>query len=237
MTSLILLCVSLTPAQTQTPAHDPPAPQATQEAKPALPDAPSAVVPLTPHQKFKTFAKSTYSPYTFVSAAYSATWAQAWGDWHSYGGGMEGWSKRFGASLANTEVRLFFSSFLLPVVFKQDPRYYPSNKHGFIPRAWYAGTRVIFIRSDAGHQMFNYSEVFGVLFTSSVQNSYYPNNERGFTETLNRFVGGITSDATAAVFREFSPEIKRFARKVVPKRAQKLEQKIPEPIRKSVPMP
>jgi hypothetical protein len=219
--SVMLLCASPAIAQAQTALPPQTEPAATRKPKPSLPDAPSSVVRLTPHQKFRIFVKRTYSPYTFVSAAYNATWAQAWGDWHSYGGGMEGWSKRFGASLANTEGRMFFSSFLLPVIFKQDPRYYPSNKHGLIPRAWYAGTRVIFIRSDNGNQMFNYSEVLGVLFMSSVQNSYYPTRERGFPDTLNRFVGGISSDATAAVLAEFSPEIKRFARKIIPKKAKK----------------
>lgn len=202
-----------------------------QQPEPKLPDAPSASDRLTAKQKFDTFAKRTYSPYTFASAAASATWAQMWGDWYSYGGGMQGWSKRFGASLANTEARMFFSSFLLPVAFKQDPRYFPSKKKGLIPRAWYAGTRVLVTRSDSGPEMFNYSEVLGTLFVSSLQNSYYPEEERGAGHTFNRFIGALGSDATANVLKEFSPEIKRIARKIIPKRARKLEKKIPEPMR------
>jgi hypothetical protein len=236
---LVLFCVSLTPAQTQTPAQDAPATRLAQQSKPKpkLPDAPSVPTRLTSHQKFETFVKQTYSPYTFSSAAFNATWAQMWGNWYGYGGGIEGWSKRFGASVGDVEGRTFFNSFLLPVVFHQDPRYFPSQEHGLVPRAWYAGTRVVVTRSDDGRQVFNYSEVLSVLFMSSLQNAYYPRRDRGFTDTLNRFTGGLTSDATANVLREFSPEIKRFARRVVPKRAQRLEQKIPEPIRKSVPMP
>lgn len=211
---------------------DAPSPQA--ETKPQLPDAPSEAVRLTPHQKFETFVKRTYSPYTFASAAFNATWAQMWGDYYGYGGGMQGWGKRFGASVANTEVRSFFSSFVLPVVFRQDPRYHLSQKHGLFPRAWYAGTRVLLTRSDDGDKMFNYSEVLGVLFTASVQNSYYPRRDRGLTETMQRFVGGVGSDATSNLLREFSPEIKRIARKVVPKKAQKLEKKLPGPVRQGV---
>jgi hypothetical protein len=211
---------------------DAPAPQ--PQTKPQLPDAPSEAVRLTPHQKFETFVKRTYSPYTFASAAFSATWAQMWGDYYGYGGGMQGWGKRFGASVANAEVRSFFSSFALPVVFRQDPRYHPSRKHGLFPRAWYAGTRVVVARSDNGNEMFNYSEVLGVLFTSSIQNSYYPRRDRGLDETMQRFVGGIGSDATSNLLREFSPEIKKIARKIVPKRAQKLEEKIPEPVKQGV---
>lgn len=232
--SLLLLAVSLATAQSQTAA--PASPQPVRQVDLKLPDAPSATDRLTPHQKFHIFVKRTYSPYTFASAAFNATWAQAWGDWYTYGGGMEGWSKRFGASLANTEARTFFSTFLLPVAFHQDPRYYPSHKQGFAPRAWYAGTRVLIGRSDDGNAMFNYSEVLGVLFTTSLQNSYYPRRDRGFNQTLNRFAGGISSDATAALLREFSPDIKRLARKIIPKRAQdmgdKMQQKIPDSVRK-----
>lgn len=202
-----------------------------ERVDPKLPDAPSETTRLTAHQKFETFLKRTYSPYTFASAAVSATWAQMWGDWYSYGGGMQGWGKRYGASLANVEIRSGLSSFVLPVIFKQDPRYHPSLKKGLIPRAWYAGTRVLQTNSDDGQLMFNYSEVLGVLFTSSIQNSYYPTRDRGFSETMQRFVGGIGSDATSNLLREFTPEIKRAARKIIPKRAQKLEKKIPDPVK------
>jgi hypothetical protein len=233
--SLTLLAASFATAQTQTAPPLPPATQAAQPADPKLPDAPSATDRLTPHQKFHKFVKRTYSPYTFASAAFGATWAQAWGDWYTYGGGMEGWGKRFGASLANTEGRLFFNSFLLPVVFHQDPRYFPSKKHGFGPRAWYAGTRVFVARSDDGDKMFNYSEVLGVLFMSSLQNSYYPREERGFPETFNRFAGGLGSDAATNVLKEFSPEIKRVVRKVIPKRAQKMEEKVEQKVEEKIP--
>jgi hypothetical protein len=209
---------------------DPPKAQAT----PRLPDAPSEAVRLTTHQKFETFVKRTYSPYTFASAGFSATWAQMWGDYYDYGGGMEGWGKRYGASLANTEIRSFFSSFALPVVFRQDPRYHPSKKKGLWPRTWYAGTRVFVTRSDNNRPMFNYSEVLGVLFTSSVQNSYYPRRDRGFPETLQRFIGGVGSDASSNLLREFNPEINKLARKIIPKKAQKWEEKLPESVKQGV---
>lgn len=216
----------------------PKSPHSQQDTKkrvePELPDAASETTRLTSRQKFDTFVKRTYSPYTFASAAVSATWAQMWGDYYGYGGGMEGWGKRYGASVANAEVRNLFISLALPVVFKQDPRYHMSRKHGVVPRGWYAGTRVLVTRSDDGRQVFNWSEVLGVLFTSSIQNSYYPRRDRGFGETMQRFSGGLASDATSNLLREFSPEIKRIARKIIPVRARKMEERIPAPIWKTV---
>src|SRR6184192_984725 len=69
-----------------------------------------AYTPLSAHCKFHLFLKSTYSPYTFASAGFQATWAHAMGQWPHYGGGAQGWAKRFGATLANTESRRFIQT-------------------------------------------------------------------------------------------------------------------------------
>jgi hypothetical protein len=251
VTSFLLVTALIVAAQTDsqpesTPSADvaspaqnqPLAVTQTQSPEPNLPDAPSEPARLTSRQKFDSFVKRTYSPYTFASAAFGATWAQAMGDWPTYGGGMQGWGKRYGASVANTEGRMFFNTFLLPVIFQQDPRYLPSQKHGVLPRTWYAVSRVGIGRHDDDGPMFNYSEVLSVLFMSSLQNSYYPVHDRGSNETFNRFLGGLSSDAASNVLKEFSPEIKRIARKIIPMRAQneeqKVEQKIPPSVRKAV---
>jgi hypothetical protein len=44
--------------------------------------------PLSSRCKFKLFLKTTYSPYTFASAGFEATEAQATDQWPHYGGGM-----------------------------------------------------------------------------------------------------------------------------------------------------
>ncbi len=51
-----------------------------------------AYAPLSAHCKFHLFLKSTYSPYTFASAGFQATWAHAMGQWPHYGGGVQGWA-------------------------------------------------------------------------------------------------------------------------------------------------
>jgi hypothetical protein len=171
--------------------------------------------------------KRTYSPYTFGGVVFDATWAQMWGDWPQYGGGMQGWGKRFGATLADTETRTFFGQFLFPVIFHQDPRYFPSQKKGLIPRAWYAGTRVLVTRSDSGGSTFNTSEFAAVIATASVQNAYYPSRDKGFNETMSRFVGGVGSDVTSNLLREFWPDIRRVFRKHTPDSIKGIEEKIP----------
>lgn len=195
-----------------------------------LPDAPSVYKPLSGRDKFDVFLRHTYSPYTVASALYEASWAQMWGQWYQYGGGMQGWGKRLGATLADTESRRFIQSFLLATVFRQDPRYFPSQENGLASRAWYAGTRVLITRTDAGHEAFNSSEVFGTLITSSLQNAYYPRPDRGWNDTFTRFAGDLSSDATSNLLREFQPDMKRIFRRHEPGRLRQIESKIPKPI-------
>lgn len=185
--------------------------------------------PLSTRCKFNLFLKQTHSPSTFVSAAFQATLDQAQGQWPHYGGGMQGWGKRFGATLADTESRRFIQTVALSTILHQDPRYFPSHKRSLVSRSWYAVTRVVMTRNDSGDNTFNTSEFLGTLFTSSLQNAYYPRHDRTFGDTMNRFAGALSSDAIGDLQHEFMPDIKRLFRKHAPKGILKIEEKLPIP--------
>lgn len=239
-TALCLMTVPAAVSQDQKPA---PAPAATQGAattnvikQPAstpaqsdankLPDS-ASYRPLTNHEKLSHWAKRTYSPYTFAGAAFDATWAHAVGDWPQYGGGMQGWAKRYGAVMGNTQIRTFLGQFMYPALLRQDPRYFSSPYKGLIPRGWYAATRVLYTRADDGNEVLNTSEWLAVASTAALQNAYYPERDRGLSETMGRVVGSIGSDITSNLLREFWPDIKRIVRKRAPERMKKIPDKIP----------
>src|SRR6266849_2631691 len=150
--------------------------------------------PLSPRCKFNLFLKQTHSPYTFLSSGFQATWAQAMGQWPHYGGGTQGWAKRFGATLANTESRRFIQEFALSTILHQDPRYFPSPKKQFFSRVLYSATRVAITKNDTGDSTFNTAEFLGALLTNALQNSYYPRHDRTLGDTMNRFGGALSSD-------------------------------------------
>jgi hypothetical protein len=204
--------------------------EANPKAAAELPDAP--YVPMSGRQKFNIFVRTTRSPYTFFSAALGAALAQAEGQQYGYGGGMQGWGKRFGASLADTEARRFIQGFALSTALHQDPRYFPSKKKKILPRAWYAATRVIVTKADTGNPTFNSSEVLGALFASSLQNAYYPERDRGFGKTTTRFTGAFGSDASTNLLQEFWPDMRRIFKKYEPEKIKKIEQKIPAGVAK-----
>lgn len=186
-------------------------------------------VPLSPHCKLDLFLKQTHSPYTFASAAFEATEAQATGQWPHYGGGMQGWGKRFGATLANTESRRFIQGFALSTMLHQDPRYFYSPRRTFFPRVWYSVTRVVITKNDRGDSTFNTSELLGALFSSALQNSYYPRHDRSLGDTMNRFSGALSSDAIGDLLREFTPDMKRLFHNHAPKKILRIEEKFPIP--------
>src|SRR5437879_13419640 len=130
-----------------------------------------AYAPLSAHCKFHLFLKSTYSPYTFASAGFQATWAHAMGQWPHYGGGVQGWAKGFGATVANTESRRFIQTFALSTILHQDPRYLPSHQRTFISRSCYSAAILVATRNDNGDSAFNTSEFLGALFASSLEHT------------------------------------------------------------------
>lgn len=186
-------------------------------------------LPLSDRCKFRLFLKTTYSPYTFASAGFGATEAQATDQWPHYGGGMQGWGKRFGATLANTESRRFIQGYALSTILHQDPRYFPSPKKGVFSRAWYSANRVVITRNDDGKSAFNTSEFLGALLTSALQNSYYPRPDRTLGDTMDRFSGALSSDVVGNLLREFTPDMKRLFRRHAPKKILRIEEKLPIP--------
>jgi hypothetical protein len=183
--------------------------------------------PLSPHCKLGLFLKQTYSSYTFASVAFGATEAQATGQWPHYGGGMQGWGKRFGATLANTESRRFIQGFALSTMLHQDPRYFYSPSKRLLPRVWYSVTRVVITKNDRGDDTFNTSEFLGALFSSALQNSYYPRHDRSLEDTMNRFSSALSSDVIGSLLHEFTPDMKSLFRKHAPRKILKIEEKLP----------
>ena len=184
-------------------------------------------LPLSSQEKFDHFVRYTYSPYTFINAAYNATYAHMVGDPNAYGGGMEGWGKRMGSAMAGTEARSFFGWFLFPTLLHQDPRYFPAYKGSVLQRSLHAVSRVLVTRNDDGVSTVNTSGLLGIAFTESLQNAWLPENRRGFGITMSRIAGSMQGCATTYMLKEFTPDIWRFVSRHAPKKLLRLQEKVP----------
>jgi hypothetical protein len=176
-----------------------------------LPAAPSASrtqeAPLTAGEKFEHFAKNSINPYQIVFAATRAGISQAADTNSGYGQGGEGYAKRFGAAMADEASSEFFGTFLYPVIFRQDPRYFRQGTGGAGSRIGYAVSRVFVTRGDNGNRQFNVSKILGCFSSAALSNAYYPDDERTVGKTFERAGVNLASTAGFNIFKEFLPHL------------------------------
>lgn len=163
-------------------------------------------------EKFGLWWRDLISPGTHLSLAGSAWLSWTTNDQTYMGPGFEGWAKRYGYNVADEANGQFFSAFLLPVLFKQDPRYLPMNHGSKKRRTVYAMSRVIITRMDSGGEGFNVSHVGGAFISSNLSNRYYPDGrDNTVGAAFSRASFGLLTDAGYNIFVEFWPD---FAQKI-----------------------
>lgn len=103
----------------------------------------------------------------------------------------------------------YFVEGLMPIVLRQDSRYYTLGQGRFLRRAFYAFSRGVLTRSDLGKTEPNYSEIVGAGASAGISNLYYPNEERTWTKTGQRWATSVGLDIMTNAFKEFWPDINR----------------------------
>ena len=96
----------------------------------------------------------------------------------------------------------------MPVLLKEDPRYFRRGSGKFWGRTIHAAGGVVITKTDKGTPTFNFSEFLGNGVTAAIGNAYYP-DEVGFTPTIERMLVAIGTDAFSNVLKEFWPDFKR----------------------------
>jgi hypothetical protein len=181
-----------------------------------LPDL-SSYVPLTKQQKFDLFLKRSHSIGMLTDVLSDSLYSQATGAYPRFGGGMEGYGKRLGASLAGSEAGAFFSGFLFPTLLHQDPRYFPSHQTAISDRMAYAVSRVVIGRSDSGHYVFNSSLVLSQFVQAALSNVYIPYRNESASGTVENALANLGGIAEWNLLTEFWPDIKQYLDKHHPK--------------------
>ena len=159
--------------------------------------------PLTPKLKFNLALRSTTDPVTFLITGGLAGVEQAHNTFPGYGGGPEGYAKRYGAAYADNVVGRMIGSAILPSVFRQDPRYFYKGTGSITSRALYAIGATVIARGDNGHSEPNYSHVLGNFAAAGISNLYRSPADRSATLTLRNGLIITGSNAVANLVREF----------------------------------
>jgi hypothetical protein len=165
-------------------------------------------VPLTTKQKFRIAAKDTFDWPSYVLGGAFAGISQFTNSNPSFGQGLEGYAKRYGASVADQDIGNFMTEAIMPTLLHEDPRYFRKGSGPLGQRILYATTRVLITKTDSGTSSFNFAEFIGNGSVAALGNAYYP-DAKGFGPTLQRMFTQIGTDAISQVLKEFWPDVKR----------------------------
>lgn len=163
---------------------------------------------LTPGGKFAIAWGDATDRAIFLQTAVLSGIGQASDSNPSFGQGMEGYAKRFGATYADFAVENMTTEALFPILLHQDPRYFRRAEGTARSRVIYALSRLFITRGDSGTDQFNYSEVLGAAVSVAVSNAYYPDG-RTAGNNVGRYAEQLGFDAASNVLKEFWPNIKR----------------------------
>jgi len=165
---------------------------------------------LSPGQKMTLAIRSAVDPFTFASALFVAGLHEAADDESGFGWGAEGYGKRAGAAYLDAFDGTILGNGILPIVFRQDPRYFRLGRGTVTHRLLYAIATSYICKSDRTRRWEpNYSNVGGNIVAGAISNLYYPSEESGWGETItNGFI--VTTEGTVGgVFNEFWPDLSR----------------------------
>lgn len=164
--------------------------------------------PLTGHEKFKLAVDDSFDPAAFLVAGVFAGLAMAQKQYGSFGQGASGYGKYYAGAFADQAIANMMSEALLPIAFRQDPRYFTKGKGGFFKRTGYAISREVVTRNDAGRNTFNTSELLGNAIAAGISNAYYPAADRSLGNTCSKWGQQIGLDTGFNILKEFWPDVR-----------------------------
>lgn len=164
--------------------------------------------PMGAKQKFQLSLRSMIDPVAFLTASVVAGEEQYQNVFPAYGGGPEGYGKRYGAALANHASSTLLGRAVYPSIFHQDPRYFYKGEGTIRSRILYAMSAAVVARGDDGRWRPNYSTVLGNFSAAAISNLYYPESDRGISLVFFNGLADTGADAASNLIREFI--LKRF---------------------------
>ena len=159
--------------------------------------------PMEAKQKFQLSIRSIIDPVSFLAVAGIAGAEQYKNIFPAYGGGIEGYGKRYGAALANHVSGTLLGRAVYPSIFHQDSRYFYKGRGSVRSRVLYALSAAVIARGDDGRWKPNYSRVLGSFTAAAISNLYYPASDRGASLVVLNGLAGTGADAVANLIREF----------------------------------
>ena len=166
----------------------------------------------TTEQKFRFYWQTTFTPFALTGPVLGAAATQ----WTSrnppeWGQGFPGYGRRV---LSGYSRQVIANTVGLGVVLAdgEDPRHYPTGKHGIWKRGLYAARQTFVSRRVSGGEMPDYSRIVGAYAAGFASNAWYPAPYSNLKDALYRGSTALASDIVWQEFKEFWPDIRRKVR-------------------------
>lgn len=169
----------------------------------SLPDSLSAP-PLTVGGKLGSRVIQSFGIRGIVGAAVGAGFGQALGTPYEWGGGMEGFGKRYASNFGGNLARQTFS-FALESALHEDPRFFPSSSPLFKNRLFNSVKQVFLSKTDSGHTSFAYGKVISAFAAGQLINTWQPASNGKVSDGLERGVISLGGDLSYYLLQEFFP--------------------------------
>lgn len=128
----------------------------------------------------------------------------------AFGQGAEGYGKYYWHTFVDGGIENYMTEAIVPVLTKEDPRYYTMGKGGFVKRTGYAVSRLFITRTNSGGSTtFNLSEIVGAGAAAGIGNTYYPAQSNPWVKTYQRWGTQVGLDGVFNTLKEFWPDINK----------------------------
>jgi hypothetical protein len=164
--------------------------------------------PISSGRKLTIAAKDSFDWPVYITSALFCTLYQLENQNPSFGQGMAGYGRRYGTALADQVIGNMMTEGFMPILFREDPRYFRRGDGSKKSRAFYALTRIFVTKTDSGRTTFNFAEVVGNSAATAISNAYYPDT-RTVHDNAERLGVALATDAFSQVAKEFWPDVKR----------------------------
>ena len=160
-------------------------------------------------EKFLTATDDSFDYSSIFIPAALAGYSMATKATPEFGGGASGYGQYFWHAAVDQTSENYMVEFVVPVLTREDTRYYTLGRGGFFKRTGYALSRAVITRSDAQNEVINISEIAGAGAAAGLSTLYYPSRERSFANVGTEWGIDIGIDAASFVAKEFWPDINR----------------------------
>jgi hypothetical protein len=161
-------------------------------------------------EKFVTATQDSFDYSSIFIPAALAVYSLETNATPEFGNGGLGYARYLWHSAVDQTSENYMVEFVVPVITREDTRYYTLGRGGFLKRTGYALSRAVVTRSDSDKEVFNFSEVVGAGASAGLSSVYYPSRERSLGNTGKEWGIDVGIDAASFVVKEFWPDLNHW---------------------------